>query len=249
MKLSKNTLKKHKEAVNILIKDVLEHDEKLFVLEHWNPSVVNEVQYSGSFFTPYDIATNMAMETNGENVIDLCAGIGSLSFAHYNYHKHNYPEGLRVVCVEQNPQYVAIGKKILPEAEWLNLSVFYLDELMLYVHKGKFDVAIGNPPYGNIKTDNVYPKILKYTGNEFEYKVIEVAKLLANRGVFIIPQGSSPFAYSGQQCYRETNPTKYTKFKDQTGIEFGFNCGIDLSFHLDQWVGTKTQVEIITVEY
>jgi len=41
---------------------------------------------------------------------------------------------------------VEVGKKIMPEANWIIGSIFDLPNDRIY------DVAISNPPFGNIKT-------------------------------------------------------------------------------------------------
>lgn len=59
--------------------------------------------------------------------------------------------------------------------------------------------------------------------------VIEAAASIADAGVFIIPQISAPFVYSGTNNvrWRETGPARL--FEQQTGIELDFNVGIDTS--------------------
>ena len=52
------------------------------------------------------------------NIIDLCADIGILSLYAHHHKKCNG------TCVELNPEYVRVGKKLLPEATWINASIF-----------------------------------------------------------------------------------------------------------------------------
>jgi hypothetical protein len=59
--------------------------------------------------------------------------------------------------------------------------------------------------------------------------VIDVASDIARCGVFLIPQASAPFIYSGQRNFQETTPSKYVRFRKLTGIELENNCGIDTS--------------------
>ena len=46
--------------------------------------------------------------------IEHCAGIGRLSY--YQYLRNN---PTHITCVELNPEYVMIGKRVLPQAEWI----------------------------------------------------------------------------------------------------------------------------------
>lgn len=90
--------------------------------------------------------------------------------------------------MELNPDYVAVGRKVLPEATWLVANIFDLPASLT-----GFDCAIANPPFGRIKQAGASPR---YAGGDFEYKVIDVASDRANYGVFLIPQSSSPFRLS-----------------------------------------------------
>jgi len=104
-----------------------------------------------------------------------------------------------------------VGKRGLPEATWIAVNV-----LELLASLGKFDCAIANPPFGRINSAGAAPR---YTGAEFEYSVIDVASDIARCGVFLIPQGSAPFSYSGQRSFQQIEPSKYVRFRELTGIE------------------------------
>ncbi len=67
--------------------------------------------------------------------------------------------------------------------------------------------------------------------------------------MFLIPQSSSPFAYSGRQIYLETLTDKYLRFMDQTSIALQANCGIDTSISLKEWHGVSVQTEIVIAEF
>ena len=120
-KLKKEEAQWHTQAEELLKKDELTHDDKLFIFEHWQESANNVNSLHGAFFTPWGLAADFAIEANfykDARIIDLCAGIGVLSYAIQNLHKNRDME-LDIVCVERNPQYVEIGKKILPNATWI----------------------------------------------------------------------------------------------------------------------------------
>lgn len=233
-KLTKLQIKAHNEALALVDCDrPLKDDEKEFILDNWQESANHVNSAAGAFFTPRMLARDFALEVNGGRVIDLCAGIGSLGYAVEEKCE-------RLTCVEINPEYARIGKRILPKAEWIVASVFDLPEL------GRFDWAISNPPFGAIKGDGFNGR---YTGSQFEYRVIEVASRLALYGVFILPQMSAPFRYSGQPCFVEDEGAKPRKFREQTGIVMEPNCGIDTSIYKGEWRGVSPVCEIVVCEF
>ena len=240
-KLTKPQIKAHKEAEALIDCDRPLHDEeKEFILDNWQEAATHINSAAGAFFTPRCLASDFAIEVGGSSCevgpcIDLCAGIGSLGYQVERRFS-------RMVCVEVNPDYARIGRRILPDAEWLVCSVFDSRVLQL----GRFSWAISNPPFGRIKApDYAGP----YTGAEFEYRVIEVASRIADFGAFILPQMSAPFRYSGQQCFRYEETDKSRKFREQTGIEMEPNCGIDTSIHKSEWRGVAPVCEIVVCEF
>lgn len=107
-------------------------------------------------------------------------------------------------------------------------------------------VAIASPPFGNLKRAGKAPR---YSGPSFEYHVIDIAADLARYGAFIVPAGSAPFRYSGQQNYEPRQTDGYKRFAEQTGLSLGANCGIDCSVYADDWRGVAPKVEIVTCEF
>lgn len=238
-KLTKEQVKLHRRACEYLQKDVLNYTERLFVIENWHEGAEHNNTPAGAFFTPFNLARDFTIEVNGSNIIDLCAGIGALAFAVFNAS----PWGNRpaMTCVEINPAYVAVGRKVLPEATWIVGDVLSLPSTLT-----GFDFAISNPPFGRIRQTGQSPR---YKGSEFEYKVIDVASDLAEFGVFILPQSSAPFRYSGRPHYEPCLSEKYQGFSDATGIELNCNCGIDTSVHLKDWRQVSVSTEIVCVDF
>lgn len=239
-RLTKQQSKLHKQAMDLIESDRrLTSDEIEFVFRNYCESVDTDVSRAGAFFTPVDLALDFRLDSacNGD-MIDLCAGIGVLTWAHVCQESNR-----RHVCVEQNHRFVEIGKRLLPEVEWICADVF--DEEW-QENVGRFELAMSNPPFGRIKTGDYSGA---YDGPEFEYKVIELASRLAKFGAFILPQNSAPFRYSGQQCYREELEPKYLKFHEQTGIELVTGVGIDTSIYRRDWKNTNITVEIVTAEF
>jgi hypothetical protein len=240
-KLTKAQAKAHAEAVKLLSKDSLTEDERWFVLENWQESANHINSIAGAFFTPVGLARDFSIEVSGKRILDLCAGIGGLSYLYTLACQWDRmtPD---IVCVEKNPGYVAVGRKILPEARWIEGDVFNLPADL-----GHFDCAISNPPFGATSKDGQSGP--RYTGNKFEYHVIDIASDHADYGVFIIPQTSAPFKYSGQDSYERTNYDHCRDFTEKTGIDLGHSCGIDTSYYLKDWRGVSPPTEIVVCDF
>ena len=249
-KLTKAEAKAHGEALVLLKKDELTDDDRIFVMDNWQESANHVNSVSGAFFTPWRLARDAALDVYNEGrIIDLCAGIGTLSLAVYwrgYYDRQSLGKALDLVCVELNPEYVDLGRKMLPEAEWICGSIFDLPDL------GHFDQAISNPPFGNIKTGGDWKG--NYTGSKFEFRAIEVASRIADHGMFIIPQQSSGFRYSGAPYYQHSDSGEFTnrdyaKFSEQTGIRLDAGVGVDTSVHDDDWHGVSPRTEIACADF
>lgn len=237
MKLSKAQANLHNQAMDLVNSDKkLSRDERFFVLENFHEGATNMNGLAGAFFTPESIARCLTVEImNGSHIIDLCAGIGALSLQAF---LNNSPRS--ITCLELNPEYYEVGKRVLPEAEWI------LADALTHQFDREFDFAISNPPFGNIKTSEHKSN---YTGSKFEYKIIERASQLAKHGAFIIPQASAGFEYSGVQHYKEVETTALKSFIRQTGIQLEMNCGIDLGEYREDWKGVTPKCEIVTCDF
>jgi predicted RNA methylase len=240
-RLSKEQLKKHEQACELLKKDVLTYEDKLFVLENWQESFAHANALNGAFFTPLELAREFAIETTNISgtIVDLCAGIGALSFAVLEQNSLHPP---KITCVEIVPEYAEVGKKICPEADWI-----VADVLDLPPDFGKFEFAIANPPFGRIRHAKKRPP--RYRGSEFEYVVIDIASDLANDGIFLLPQSSVPFNLSKVQSFSNVKCDKYEAFREQTAIELGANCGIDTTACQPKWHGVDIVTEISCVDF
>lgn len=245
-KLTKAQRKAHAEAEALLTKDRLSEDERDFVFQNWHEGANHINGAAGAFFTPWDLAADFALDGAGERVIDLCAGIGILGYfiAHRRAWSARDPD---ITCVEINPRYCAVGRKLLPEARWINADVFdwrswWRDEL----DGVTFDIAIANPPFGRVARAGSSPR---YRGAEFEYHVIDIASEMADRGAFILPQQSAPFRYSGAPFYERRAHGRAVDFEKLTGLHLDIGAGIDTSIHEDGWKDTSIVCEIVCTEF
>ena len=171
-KLTKAQRKAHAEAEAILTKDRLTEDEREFVFRNWHEGAEFINGEAGAFFTPFDLAGDFALDGAGGRVIDLCAGIGVLSYFVGQRARYG-SRATELTCVEINPKYCEVGRKLVPEARWINADVFDWRELDL----GRYDIAIGNPPFGRVRRSANGPR---YRGSEFEFHVIDIAAELAD---------------------------------------------------------------------
>lgn len=243
--LSRTQAKLHREACSLIDADRdLDEEEKRFVLEHWQESSSPEHCLHGAYFTPLGLASDMQIEVVGTRILDLCAGIGHLSFACRNLldHRWNGERPREFVCVERNPAYVRIGRRIMPEATWICADIFTVPTMRL----GSFDTGIANPPFGQIPREGDAPR---YRGPRFEFHVIAIAAQLARHGVFLVPQQSAPFSYSGKIRYTEDPDAEYLKFYATTGIKLQPPCGIDTTYYTDDWHHSPIATEVVVCDF
>jgi hypothetical protein len=247
MKLSKAQTKKHNIAMDLVESDKpLTIEQKIEVLKNYHPGASHNVTWNAAFFTPPGLARDMCIELRdkaNKRTLDLCAGIGMLSF-YSKLHQTGWGAEDRgeYVCIENNPEFVEVGKKIMPEAMWLRADVF---DVETYSGLGRFDEVISNPPYG-LKPE-IHPEKWLYNVPS-QYMVAEIAMKVSNYGVFILAQGDLPFKFSNTNSYQEVDCAKYNKFHSLTGINFEMNCGLDTGYYSGDWNGLqKMVVEVVLV--
>lgn len=245
-KLSKIEAKNHAQALEYLKLDKLTTEQKDFVIKHYHEGATHINGVAGAFFTPYPLAWEFALcvafnDNNKHRYIDICAGIGVLSYALINREPN-----AEIVCIDINPEYVEVGKKIVPEATWYCADVNDLDFIQSL---GWFDCAYSNPPFGSVASFSK-KRGPKYTGSEAEYKVIDIASMIAKNGTFILPQASAGFKYSGRQSYERDESDKYTRFSEQTGIELELSLSIDTSYEeYGKWRNCNPVVEFVDADF
>lgn len=245
-KLTKQQVKVHEAAVRLLNQDKISSKEKDYIFQNFHADAQHNTSKIGAFFTPLGLAHDFSLhipynQKHAVRIIDLCAGIGVLSYAACANEDWDrcYAD---ITCVELDPEFVKIGKKLVPNATWICGDA--LDPNLLKC-LGYFDIVISNPPFGNIK--NAHSAI--YSSNLFEYMIIEAASHIAKEGAFIIPQTSAPFVFSGTNNPRWLQDGRARRFEKQTGITLEFNIGIDTDYYKNEWHQMAPQCEIVCCDF
>ena len=164
-KLTKREIQLHDQAVCLLQKEHLSHEDKLFIFENFREDAEHINSKSGAFFTPFGLANDFTLQIpclygKTIRIIDLCAGIGVLNRRTEPLCRCRTESALcwkkqcqqpldmpMLSCVELNPHYVEVGKKVVPEATWICADVLdpFLPDLLGHIR-------IANPPFGRIET-------------------------------------------------------------------------------------------------
>ncbi len=246
-KLTKAEIQGHIESLALLERGSLSDADIPFIFENYRESANHINSMAGAFFTPFGLARDLSLHIpyvyeKTIKIVDLCAGIGILSYAAKQEDNSWSRCHSEITCVEINPDYVEIGKKLLPEARWICGDA--LDPALLAA-LGHFDCVIANPPYGNIKSNHKK----HYSSGLFEYMLIEAAARIADEGIFIIPQMSASFVYSGSHYRRWRDNRRATAFEEKTGIALEFNKGIDTDQYKDDWHGVTPICEIVCCDF
>lgn len=246
-KLTKQQAQAHEAAARLLAKDTLTEGEKRFIFQNFREDARHINGLAGAFFTPQGLARDLAIHIPykaGETIriIDLCAGIGVLSYAAYRDYNSWGNCHTDITCIEVNPDYVEVGRKLVPEAAWICGDA--LDPKLLG-SLGRFDFAIANPPFGNIRSEHCG----SYQHKLFEYMIIEAASRIADGGAFIIPQMSAPFIYSGARDHNWHQTGRARRFEAATGIQLEFNAGIDTADYQDDWHCVAPVCEIVCCDF
>ena len=126
-RLTKAQEKQHDEALALVsLNRMLKDDEIEFVFRHYSPMATHRVAKGAIFFTPYEIASDFAVMARWQGsgrVIDYAAGIGGLT--HHMLLAEYWDESpaklatKHHVCVEIEREFVELGKKLLPQVEWV----------------------------------------------------------------------------------------------------------------------------------
>ena len=182
-RITKQQWQRHEAAVRLIeSKGELSWPQVEYVLEHWQPAATNDLVKAGMFFTPmgmaWDIAAMHHLVGEGGSHIDLCAGIGRLTYNWVRLHEHDKRPS-RFVAVELNQRNVEIGRRILPMVEWVQADAFDLARMQ---RLGTFHIGVSNPPFNKAPTTR-HNEQLKYRG----MAELQAAEVLTH----LVPRSSS----------------------------------------------------------
>ena len=261
-RLSKAAWKRHEDAEAILSLDRrLTDDEIEQVLRDWNPAATNNVGAAGAFFTPIDMAWNVAvfnhLDYNGTEYLDLCAGIGSMLHGWVRWHSVGR-ERVHITAIEINPDYVEVGRRLFPDVEWIVGDVFdqdLIDDLPV------FSVGVSNPPFGRVRTTAGKGDWLRYCGKA-EYMVAEImAHKCSLGGHLIVPAKSAPWRREVEDVYdakgrvtghravvNEYMSPEYMKWANANQGWLLNRTSLDVSL-LTGFENTGVEVEIVELEF
>ena len=148
-------------------------------------------------------------------------------------------ETLELFCLEQNPEFVRIGKRVLPDAVWIEGS--FLDPSTVEQLQGaRIHEVISNPPYGRLTPeDRKQANHLKATQSgktsKLELAAMEVALQVAPTATFIVPEMKG--SRLDLDALREIDIHVMLTYIDVKQI-----------FKDCAWRGTKMPVDIVVVE-
>lgn len=259
-RLTKREIKDQRDLYNLAISGLSsqwwEREEQVDkIYENFHPSIIDNQTENGAFYTPYGLAQDCAVFTHRHgHIVDVCAGIGMMAYRVKQM--DSYDKKIKsITCIELNPKAVEIGKKLLPEANWICGNVFDLDlwqSLTKDLPDNRFDIMISNPPFGKDMNKRTAP-FLNMSG-ERDLMVLELALRYAKGGYFILPSGSVPFKFSGERYYKNEPDRWMQRLKRfiKVNEEFKFNMvcdGIDTSIYKDDWKGLNgISVEAVDVQ-
>jgi len=238
-KITRAQSKAHDDALALLsLCRGLTADEKEFVFRNYNPMATNNVGKAAIFFTPFDLASELLPYLGGFSgrLLDAFAGIGVLAYHAWKKFHSNMNE---LVCVELNGDFVQAGKKLVPEATWIQGDMF---DINLVAGLGIFNVAITNPPYGNVATGQEANKWLQYHG-PMQLEAAEVILRITTKGGLMILQRVDQEHQLGP-----TPPsTHYKRWKKAFPGAMISEQSTDTSIYRDQWQGAKPDVVLADV--
>lgn len=247
MKLTKQQARTHAAAMALIDSGqrlTLEQIEQCYTDYH-EGATANQT-WAGAYFTPVDMANDMKIEMPRRgSFVDLCAGTGRLAYfaggqAMWRDNRHEYD---RIVCVERNPEYVRIGRRLFPDAEWICGDAL---DPAIWRQIGNVDFAIGNPPFGTSASSDF--KAPRYTGPHFELKALDVMAMLAPEGWAIVPSMTAPFDSRHWQRDRAVDTSRADQWTAATGLTLERFASIDPDYYRNDWHGVAPMVDLVSFD-
>lgn len=154
---------------------------------------------------------------------------------------------MQITAVELNPEYVDIGRRLLPEVEWIQGDLY---DLNLWQSISRFDEAISNPPFGKVLTDCERDWI-GYRGPA-GLTVASIALKVARLGpTMILPQTQTPYKFSGRlpgdNVYARSQISYLKKFNElHPDLEWDHrSLDTEHTSYKTEWRGVAPIVEVI----
>lgn len=241
-KLSKQDWKLHERANDLVESDsTLTWEERDFIFDNWNPMARNDVGAAGAFFTPAGVAHEFHVRGDTDMpVIDLCAGIGILTYQYVRAWQYYKPKNQSLICIERNYDFYQVGKRLVPEAHWIHDSIFNQDLIADLADEFDDCLPISNPPFGAVTVDPQETKWLIKSKDSIEVMAMDVALHLSNSALFILPEGYVNHIDSTNPKFR-----KAKKIKERyPNLYLELWC-TDLSSYDNDWKGANPKVQIV----
>ena len=241
--------KAHDDALALLsLTRRLKDEEIEFVYRHYNPMATHRVTKGAIFFTPYEIASDLAVMARlncGGRVLDYAAGIGVLT--HHMLQSEYWDTGDEVkhhVCVEIEAEFVEVGKKLLPQVEWICGNIFDLD---LMQSLGVFKMGIANPPFGAIPSIRDAKKWMKAQVPTHLATIEMMVRMCELGGIILMPRADQEYQRDRDSQRRYTVSTALERLLIAfPGLRVGACMELDWNQY-PKWQGTDPDVVIANV--
>lgn len=242
----------------------LTEDEIMEVFEKFHPGARHLQAKNAAFFTPYTVADVVARNTSirGNRVLDLGAGIGMLTWAMFKWAYWEPAE--EIVCIELNPEYVEVGRRLVPQATWICGDMFNLDLLRSL---GKFDAVVCNPPFGKGNSGDADKSWLSVK-SPLHFQALEVGLRMSDgAATFVLPRVDLPWLYSmypedvdlakkfagARRGHEFVDPDRHSQNLRRflkAFPEAHFGCvSEDVALYVDEWKNVHARVEVVNVGF
>jgi hypothetical protein len=197
---------------------------------------------------PLAIDAGKYIAGDGRRVVDIGAGIGRLAYAVLCANWWN-PRQVKMTAVEINPEYIKVGRRLLPEVTWVQGDMY---DLHLWQSLPRFDEAVSNPPFGQVLTD-CDTGWIGYRGPA-GLTVAAIGLSVARLGItLILPQTQTPYRYSGRRPGENACTSNHMRY-----LETFMARRPDLEWHHSSidtedetykvgWRGTTPRVELVSL--
>lgn len=240
MKLTKQQTKAHDEVMALLsLQRSLSRDEIAQCYRDYIPGATNNIGKGGIFFTPPDLARDFACCTvDRGRVLDACAGTGILAWRMFEQSPN--ADRLHVTCVETNPEFIEVGKRLLPQAEWVRGDMF---DLSFVKSLGTFSQGVSNPPYGRVPT--VACKWTTFRGSA-HLMMAEILLRLCERSADMIVPAQDVY-WAGDSCPNVERSANLKLFRAALpGVDV-VPHPIECEIYREQWRGASPKVCLVEV--